>query len=75
MSLLQKSAHALLYGGITAAAIGAAALSAVFQPAVDHAATARANSECEAILSDKKPAAFLQKLGCTMRHGYHFGIR
>lgn len=75
MSLLQKSVPALFYGGVAAAAVGAAVLSASFQPAVDHIATARANSECEAILNDKKPAVLLQKIGCTMRHGYPFGIR
>ncbi len=75
MSLLKKSAPALLYTGIAAAAVGAAALSVAFRPVADNHATVRMNNDCQSILSNQKPANILQKIGCTMRHGYHFGIR
>lgn len=72
MSLLKKSAPALLYTGIAAMAFGAAVFSAVH-----HGEDARKNQsvskDCEMIVNGKKPAALLQQLGCTMRHGYHFG--
>lgn len=75
MSLLKKSAPALLYAGIATAAVGAAALSVAFRPAADHNATVHMNNDCQSILDNQKSASILQKLGCTMRHGYHFGIR
>lgn len=75
MSLLQKSAPALLYTGIAVVAAGAAVLSATFQPVADQAALARENENCEAIARGQQPAAALQHVGCMMRHGYHFGIR
>lgn len=75
MSLLKKSAPALLYAGIAAAAFGSAILSATLQSAVEHKNTTRTDNECSAILSGQKQASLMKQAGCAMRHGYHFGAR
>ena len=71
MSILQKSAPALIYGGIVAASVGAAALSVAFHPVAQPITAPHPKTDCKATQS----ADIAQQVSCTMRHGYHFSIR